>query len=154
MGNTTQKTAKFLDNETFVSVIDEKSSTTTGGGGTSPETDSPHHPHPAERALWRAVITQALQDALGNSKKREAKYEKFKAKAWLLSMSRDFITVCHHADYDPQYVRRKAGEILGNSNSRLPRQKKTMLHLIDSSFSTPPAPPPLPARLSAMGAAA
>lgn len=139
MGDTTQKTAKFLDNETFVSVIDEKSPLTTLGGEASPEPDSPHHPHPSERALWRAVITQAFQDALGNSKKREAKYEKFKAKAWLFGMSRDFITVCHHADYDPLYIRRKAHAILGNTNSRLPRQKKTIAHPIDASFAALPA---------------
>lgn len=125
MGDATHRTAKFLDNETLVSVIDSKSPIATGGGGHFPESE-PIHPYPSERALWRAVITQAFQDALGNSQKREAKYEKFKAKAWLLGMSRDFTTVCYYADYDPHYVRRRACEILGNIRSRLPRQKKTM----------------------------
>lgn len=62
----------------------------------------------AHRALWRAVITQALMDAGSNSKKIEMKKEKARAIAWLNSDSEDFIEVCEMADYNPAVVKRKA----------------------------------------------
>lgn len=62
----------------------------------------------AEKALWAAVITQALMDAGSESRKPEARHEKAKAIRWLLGNSEDFITVCQNAELDPQYVRSKA----------------------------------------------
>jgi len=61
-----------------------------------------------ECALWKAVITQALMDAGSNSFKTEAIQEKRRAIQWLLSGDDDFITVCLHANLDPEYVREKA----------------------------------------------
>ena len=65
-----------------------------------------------ERALWRAVITQALMDASSNSKKMELKYEKSQALCWLSAFSEDFRCVCDHAGFDPVYVRTQAVEAL------------------------------------------
>lgn len=67
-----------------------------------------YDPTKAERALWAAVITQALMDAGSESRKPEARHEKAKAIRWLLGNSEDFVTVCQNADLDPQYVREKA----------------------------------------------
>lgn len=67
-----------------------------------------YDPVKAEKALWAAVITQALMDAGSESRKPEARHEKAKAIRWLLGNSEDFITVCQNADLDPQYVRGKA----------------------------------------------
>jgi len=66
------------------------------------------------KALWRAVITQALMDAGSNSAKGEFKKEKARAISWLHSDSEDFKEVCSLADLDPTYVRRKAKEALKN----------------------------------------
>jgi len=65
-----------------------------------------------ERALWRAVITQALMDAGSNSAKKEMKYDKAQAIAWLASGSKDFHQVCTLADMDPEYVRQKSKEAI------------------------------------------
>jgi hypothetical protein len=70
--------------------------------------ESTFNPIRAEQALWRAVITQALMDASGNSSKMEARYEKSQAICWLTGFSEDFKTVCDYAGYPPEYVRRNA----------------------------------------------
>ncbi len=61
-----------------------------------------------ETSLWVAVITQAMMDALSNAKTSEARYHKHEAINWLTGNSRNFNTVCHFANLDPDYVRRKA----------------------------------------------
>ena len=62
----------------------------------------------AMRALWRAVITQALMDAASSSKKRYYIAERAKARAWLKGNTEDFIEVCELADLDPEYVKTQA----------------------------------------------
>jgi hypothetical protein len=66
------------------------------------------------RALWRAVITQALMDAGSNSNKLEMKKEKARAIEWLNSESDDFKEVCGMAGMDYTYVRRKSIEAIKN----------------------------------------
>jgi len=61
-----------------------------------------------EVALWKAVITQALMDAGSNSNKRQMKYDRAQAIAWLSGATQDFITVCSLADLSPEYVREKS----------------------------------------------
>ncbi len=61
--------------------------------------------HP-ERALWRAVILQALTDAACESRKYEARLEREKARRWLLAAGEDFRTVCHHAGFEPSWLHR------------------------------------------------
>lgn len=66
-----------------------------------------------ERAMWRAVISQAVIDA---SWTRTGKHEnpddsrlnRDQARAWLLGNSRDFRHVCYLADLDPDAVRDSA----------------------------------------------
>lgn len=68
----------------------------------------PHNPVRGETALWVAVITQAMMDALSNSRNPEIQFHKHEAIRWLTGQSKDFITVCHFADLNPDEVRRKA----------------------------------------------
>ena len=63
-------------------------------------------------AMWRAVITQALQDAGSDSKKKEMRLIKAQATSWLSGYSEDFYTVCALADMDPDYVREQAKEAI------------------------------------------
>jgi len=66
-----------------------------------------HLPHErrSERAIWRAVIVQVLQDLGSNSRKPEAKRAKKQAEAWLYS--EDFETVCDLAGFCPLYIRKE-----------------------------------------------
>lgn len=64
------------------------------------------------RALWRAVITQALMDAASNSKKHLNKKNKINSIQWLKSNNEDFQMVCYLADLDPDYVKLKAAYAL------------------------------------------
>ncbi len=68
----------------------------------------------AWRALWVAVITQALMDAGSNSKKSHLRKEKARAIAWLNSDTEDFMEVCINAGFEPDYVRMKAKEAIRN----------------------------------------
>lgn len=65
-----------------------------------------------ERALWAAVITQALMDAASHSKKPEAIKAKEEAIQWLKGDSTTFFEVCEMAGYDPGYVRMMSGQAL------------------------------------------
>lgn len=53
-------------------------------------------------SIWRAVITQALQDMASQSSKNEARLARIAAENWLHSA--DFIDVCVMADMSPDYV--------------------------------------------------
>lgn len=115
-----------------------------------------YDPIKAERALWSAVITQALMDAGSASKKPEAQHEKAKAIRWLLGNSEDFITVCQNADLDPHYVREKAKAAIdrgciwrrGMTEKRIPGTHAFTLerkHQLPTSLTRPsrqPAPRP------------
>jgi len=63
-------------------------------------------PASPEVALWRAVILQAMRDAVGGKTHADA------ARAWLEKDSRYFRFVCSNADLDPDWVRRQAREIV------------------------------------------
>jgi len=67
------------------------------------------------RALWRAVITQALMDAASESKKPFCLVERMKARVWLRGKTDDFLEVCHLADMDPEYVRNQAKLAIGRN---------------------------------------
>lgn len=76
--------------------------------------DHPVNKARGEAALWAAVITQALMDALHRPTTAEAKYFKHEATAWLTGDSRDFRMVCECAGFDPGYVRRMAKRALSS----------------------------------------
>jgi len=72
----------------------------------------PFNPVRGENALWVAVITQAMMDALSRCKNSEAAYHKHEATRWLMDNSKDFIMVCLLAGFDPGYIRRQAKRAL------------------------------------------
>ncbi len=74
----------------------------------------PYNPVRGESALWAAVITQALMDALGNSRNPESIYHKHEAIRWLTEPNKDFVMVCHLAGFDADYIRRKAKRAIAN----------------------------------------
>lgn len=74
--------------------------------------DEPHNPVRGEMALWVAVITQAMMDALSRSRGPEAQYYKHEAINWLTGNSRNFKTVCALAGLDHSYVRSRAKKAL------------------------------------------
>ena len=69
-------------------------------------------PVKGEKALWQAVITQALMDARCESKKSEAIEQKRQALVWLRGENPDFVLVCHNANLDPSYIRKKCKEAI------------------------------------------
>jgi hypothetical protein len=67
-----------------------------------------------DRALWRAVILQALEDAASQSKKVSEQYYKTEAIHWLEGRSEDFVTVCDLAGFAYKDVRAAAKRALLN----------------------------------------
>lgn len=67
-----------------------------------------------EMALWAAVITQAMMDALSHSRNPEIIQHKHEAIRWLTENTRDFVTVCHFAGMNPDYVRKRAKQAIAN----------------------------------------
>lgn len=82
-------------------------STASGrGGAASASDDEPYDPVQGERAVWRAVIVQALMDASCQSAKKESQQAREESLVWLRGRSTDFATVCYFAGFEPEYVRR------------------------------------------------
>ena len=76
--------------------------------------DSSSNPVRGECAMWSAVITQAMMDALSRARTSESSYHKQEAIHWLTSNSSDFTTVCLLAGFDPDYIRKKAKKAIAN----------------------------------------
>ena len=62
---------------------------------------------PNETKMWRAVINNALQDAMINSTDRKSSLLKCEAHDWITDNSEDFQNVCHFAELNPDDVRRQ-----------------------------------------------
>lgn len=69
--------------------------------------------------LWKAVISQAITDAVSNCKKTESIVEKHRAIFWLSNFSQDFMCTCIFADYDPVYIQNKVQLILAKKPEAL-----------------------------------
>lgn len=131
--------------------------------------DSALYPR-AEQAMWRAVILQAMVDAVSKSSKPETVRARKAALTWLAGDSDDFVQVCEQAGWHADYVRKRVYEALSRHEEVAPyqtpataRNTKRLLniarppHLAYSSFTwsypwrqdmpssdfiTPNAPPP------------
>jgi hypothetical protein len=57
-----------------------------------------------ELKLFRAIITQAIEDAMYNGIERYKVMDKRESIAWLTSNSNDFQSICNSADIDPEYA--------------------------------------------------
>ena len=60
-----------------------------------------------ERYLFRAVLSQAIHDAMYNGLDKYYLIDKRNAIDWLISNSLDFRTICHYAEIDPNMACRK-----------------------------------------------
>ena len=76
------------------------------------EWEGPYNTVRGETALWVAVITQAMMDALSRARNSEAMYHKHEAIRWLSDNSKDFRLVCMLAERDPDAIRRQAKRAL------------------------------------------
>ncbi|CAK8163224.1 hypothetical protein CAXC1_320029 [Candidatus Xenohaliotis californiensis] len=70
------------------------------------------------RSLWRAVIMQALLDAINNSSRTEEKLAKTQSHSWLNDLSNDFLIICNMAEYNALYVKKKAVEVINKHNKK------------------------------------
>jgi hypothetical protein len=69
----------------------------------------------SQRALWRAVILQAIIDILNESSRTENKIAKLEAKKWIFTNNEDFEYVCLMAGYKINFIRKKILEIMRKS---------------------------------------
>jgi len=60
-----------------------------------------------ELRLFRAVVTQAIEDAMYEGQDRYKIMDKREAIAWLTSHSNDFKLICHYADISSDYATMK-----------------------------------------------
>lgn len=67
-----------------------------------------------EIGLWKAVIMQSVLDMMSSSKRTEEVLAKNSAKLWLNKRNANFLTVCHYADLNPDWVLKKVIFALDN----------------------------------------
>lgn len=60
-----------------------------------------------ERKLFRAILTQAIEDAMYNGLNKYEIIAKREAINWLTSNSYDFKFICHYSDIDYEYASMK-----------------------------------------------
>lgn len=70
------------------------------------------HEYWAERALWLAVLQQAIADASNRISAQNTALEHQRAMAWLTRHNCDFYEVCDLAGLDARYVRQMLQERL------------------------------------------
>ncbi len=76
--------------------------------------DAPYNTARDEESLWKAVIMQAMVDAVTCNDKPECNQHKLEAIDWLTHGSVDFIDVCIRAGLDPNSVRFRAKKAIAN----------------------------------------
>ena len=57
-----------------------------------------------ELKLFRAIITQAIEDAMYNGLDKYKIIDKREAISWLISNTSDFQMICHYADINSEYA--------------------------------------------------
>lgn len=78
----------------------------------------------SRRALWRAVIDQAVKDATTRSNAVADQVAKRQARAWLTHRSDDLNEVCALADLEPDAVRASAAAAIAAADIRLAAGKR------------------------------
>lgn len=68
-----------------------------------------------EKALWKAVLCQAIDDATTESRKSRRQFAKRKAIKWLTEENEDFKIVCHLAGYSPKIVKQNVRELIASN---------------------------------------
>lgn len=65
-----------------------------------------------ERALWRSVLIQMLQDATNPGLGRYTTHNREQARAWLRMSNPDFRIVCEYADLCPYAIMERVARVL------------------------------------------
>ncbi len=68
----------------------------------------------SDKALWIAVISRAMLDAISTANDAEQRYHRQEAIAWLTGGGMDFHMVCLMAGMEPSEIRRKAKHAISN----------------------------------------
>ena len=71
------------------------------------ENEEPSNP---EQKLWRAVLSQAFEDAWGPDRYEKTKEDKLDALHFLKNRNESFTFVCESAGFDPSFVKRKVNK--------------------------------------------
>jgi hypothetical protein len=70
-----------------------------------------------EQKLWRAVLCQALYDALSDFKNQMLiEDDRQDARYWFRDKPRSFHEVCRNAGFDPNYVHQKVKKLMNLKN--------------------------------------
>jgi hypothetical protein len=70
-----------------------------------------------EVAIWKAVIMQAVLDIVNTSKRTEHKVAKENAINWFDVRNINFVTVCHYARLEPEWVVKKIAFAIKNQRT-------------------------------------
>ena len=66
-----------------------------------------------EQKLWRAVLCQALYDALSDfNNQMLIEDDRLDAKYWFRDKPKSFYDVCRNAGFDPNYIHEKVKELM------------------------------------------
>lgn len=70
-----------------------------------------------EQKLWRAVLCQALYDALSDFKNQMLiEDDRQDARYWFKDKPRSFYEVCRNAGFDPNYIHEKVKKLMNLKN--------------------------------------
>tara|TARA_R100000734_G_C3283169_1_gene76369 strand:- start:300 stop:605 length:306 start_codon:yes stop_codon:yes gene_type:complete len=90
-----------------------------------------------ELKLFRAIITQAIEDAMYDGLYKYKIYDKREAIAWLTSKSNDFKFICHYADIDAEYASLKFTKAMQLDMYQLKEEQKNILQKKPGRTKTP-----------------
>jgi uncharacterized protein (UPF0147 family) len=77
-----------------------------------------------EKALWQAVVVQAVMDILSNAKCPKVRRAKKQALNWLKKSNEDFLMVCSFAGFDPDFVIRGMKRALYRTNKQISQNER------------------------------
>ena len=80
----------------------------------------------SEQRVFKAILIQALEDAMSNSVFKRETYWKHDAHRWFLDNGKDFQQICWSADIDPEFIR---GEYI-----RLCKERKIVFSKIQATW--------------------
>jgi hypothetical protein len=70
-----------------------------------------------EQRLWRAVLSQAVDDAFGPARYEKTQKDRREAQVFLTDYEDvSFVTVCENAGFNPSYIKDKVEKTIDKSN--------------------------------------
>jgi hypothetical protein len=86
-----------------------------------------------ERAIWQAVIIQAISDATHAPINQKTRREKTQAIIWFSLTNKDFLFICELAGLDPKYLVRHVKKAI-KTTAVIYRRKQHMKRLRNARF--------------------